>query len=70
MPDQPMTLRGLILAKYQSITKFAKAADWSYAKAYRIATGHQDPTISEARRIGELLGVTDPATIVSLFSLA
>ena len=70
MPDQSMTLRGLILAKYQSITKFAKAADWSYAKAYRIATGHQDPTISEARRIGELIDTTEPTTIVSLQKMA
>lgn len=66
---KPIDLHAAVLSKYRSIKRFAEAAGWNYAKAYRIVTGEQDATVGQAREILRLLEVTDPADAVALFSM-
>lgn len=63
-------LRGLVVAKYGSIAKFASACNISYARAYRIVTGAQSRDEDDLRLLIRMLDIRESTDIVSLFSLS
>ena len=60
-------LRGLVLAKYPSITAFAEAIGWNRLKASRIVNRIQRPLATEMVVMATLLGVKDDSTFVRVF---
>ena len=64
-----LTLRGGVVSVYGSIAKFAQKVGWSYAKAYRIATGGQIPDLNDMKTICAALQIESPDDICRLFSL-
>jgi len=66
----PNKLRGLVVAQYGSIRRFAECLGWSYAKAYRIVTGVQEPNSTDISCMAEALHLEDDApSIVEVFIL-
>ena len=62
-------IRGKVLSVFKSIAEFAQAAGWSYAKALRIVSGKQNPDTEDVRQMCEVLNITDPEQVASVFSL-
>ncbi|MDY5509480.1 helix-turn-helix domain-containing protein [Dysosmobacter sp.] len=62
-------LHGMVVSAYGSIASLAKALGWSYAKTYRIVRGVQGADADDIRTLVRALGVTEPETVVELFSL-
>ena len=63
-------LRGLVVAQYGSIRKFAEALEWSYAKAYRIIAGLQEPNATDINQMADALHIqNDAASVVEVFLL-
>jgi plasmid maintenance system antidote protein VapI len=60
-------LRGAVLAKYRSITEFAKALKWDRKKASRIVNRVQQPSVDDIYRMADLLDVNDPVSFVRIF---
>ena len=50
-----ITLRGLVLSKYKSISAFASAMGWHRGKATRIINGIQEPNTKEMVLLAEKL---------------
>lgn len=51
-------LRGRIIARYGTISNFAKAAEWSHRKASYILNGRQEATASDIEKMAMLLHVS------------
>ena len=62
-----MNLRGLVVARYGSISCFAGKIGWCNSKASRIVNGKQYPDALEIREIVRCLGITDPKLVMSIF---
>ena len=62
-------LRGLVVSRYGSISKFSRSIGWSGAKTYRLVTGVQEPNAAEIAVLAEALAITDPKELVELFIL-
>ena len=60
-------LRGRIIAKFRTVTNFAKAVGWSNRKAYDILNGRQEMTIEDMETICIVLAVEIPSDIRELF---
>lgn len=67
--DINLDLKGLVRAKFSSITKLAKHLGWSISKTYRIVNGTQNADVQDIRQIAVALGLTTPADVVSVFCL-
>lgn len=63
-------IRGVVMAKFHSVADFAKAAGWGRGKAYRVIHGSQRPDNVDIKKMCAVLGISDPADIVRLFSLS
>ena len=69
MGDTYITLRGLVVAKFGSIKKFADYLNWSYARTYRLVHMTQQPESSDICAMADALQLTDGDTIVKVFIL-
>lgn len=62
-----INLRGLVVSNYGSVSSFAREIGWCNSKAYRIVSGKQEPDVTEIKGMVQLLNITDPAVVVSIF---
>jgi transcriptional regulator with XRE-family HTH domain len=62
-----ITLRGLVLSEYKSITQFARAAGWNRNRAARILNGTQEPTKKDIKTLVQLFGITEEMFIPIFF---
>jgi len=60
-------LLGCILAKFRSISNFARVINWDRKKASRIANRVQLPTAKDMYEMADVLDVQDCDTFVRLF---
>ena len=60
-------LLGCILAKFRSISNFARVIGWDRKKASRIANRVQLPTVKDMYAMADALDVHDCETFVHLF---
>ena len=60
-------IRGAVFSVFKDITSFAKGIGWSRNKASRILNGKQMPSMEDAEKIAECVGITDASTFVSVF---
>ena len=61
------TLLGIILAKFRSISNFARVIGWDRKKASRIANRVQLPTAKDMMEMSDVLEIRDCDTFVHLF---
>ena len=61
------TLRGLIFARFPSISAFAKEMGWSRGKASRIANGTQQPNKSDMEALITTLNISQSAVAPVFF---
>ena len=61
------TLLGCILAKFRSISNFARVIGWDRKKASRIANRVQLPTAKDMDEMADVLEVRDCNTFMHLF---
>ena len=69
MQETCNNLRGVVVARFGSISKFAKHLGWSYAKAYRIVHMVQQPHSSDIFAMAAALQLDDGDSILRLFIL-
>ena len=62
-----LSLRGLVLSKYKSISQFADAIGWERGKASRIVNGRQQPSKSDMESMIVLLGIDQNAVAPVFF---
>ena len=60
-------LKSAVLAKYFSITAFAKALRWDRKKASRIVNRVQAPSVDDMYLMADALCVDDSDTFVNIF---
>ena len=60
-------LKGAVVAKYGTISAFAKVIKWDRKKASRIVNHVQDPTVDDLYTMVEALGVKDSETFTRIF---
>ena len=63
---QPDILRGMVLGKYKSLTKAARALGWHPQRLRRILDGAQLPNVADLSALAKALGST-AAEITTLF---
>lgn len=52
-----LTIRGIVLSKYATISDFANAIGWQRTKAARIVNQKQDPTKKDMEKMISALGI-------------
>lgn len=62
-----LSLRGLVLSKYRSISQFADAIGWERGKASRIVNGRQQPSKADMESMIVLLGIDQNAVAPVFF---
>ncbi|MEI8200511.1 MAG: helix-turn-helix transcriptional regulator [Eubacteriales bacterium] len=62
-----ITLRGLVLSKYKTISEFGEAVGWKRNKASRIVNGIQDPNSEEIQEIVKCLDIDSEHVFVQIF---
>jgi len=62
-----MTIRGLVVSKYGSMTKFAEHIGWSGRKTRDIITGRQQATAKDIEQMAMTLGINEANEFVSFF---
>ena len=62
-----INLRGLIVSKFGSISKFSDYIGWCYSKSNRIVNGKQDPDAKDIKKMVEALEINDPRIITKIF---
>lgn len=62
-----INLRGAIVSKFGSVSKFAKEIGWCYSKANRIANGKQEPDASDIKDMVKVLNIEDPSVVSAIF---
>ena len=67
--DNENKIRGAVLSRFKSVSEFAQAIGWNYAKTHRIVIGVQKPDTDDIRQMCATLNITDPGQIASVFSL-
>ena len=60
-------LRGVVLAKFRSITSFADAMEWDRKKASRIVNRIQKPTADDMEQMAQCLDIRDAESFVHIF---
>lgn len=60
-------LRGAVLAKFRTITKFADAMKWDRKKASRIVNRVQTPTVDDMYHMSSVLEICDAVSFVRIF---
>ena len=60
-------LRGMVLAKFKSISAFAEVLGWDRKKASRIVNRQQLPTANDMDEMADVLGIRDCDTFVHIF---
>lgn len=56
--NKSITLRGLVLSRYKSVSDFASAIGWQRNKAARIINGSQEPDTEEMKQLAKLLDMS------------
>ena len=59
--------RGIVFAKFKSITEFAEKIGWTRNKASRIVNGVQEPNAAEMIQMAEILGIDTPEVFMDIF---
>jgi len=62
-----LTVRGLALSKYKTISGFADAVGWSRSKATRVLNDLDKASLSDIKAMCNALSIQDPAEIVDIF---
>ena len=62
-----ITLKGVVLSKYDSVQKFAQAIGWNRNKAIRILNGIQRITAKDIDEIASILDISSSDTFMQLF---
>ena len=62
-----ITLKGVALSKYGSVSKFSRNLGWSRNKASRILNKLQEPTLEEIVQLSECVGISEPDTFMDIF---
>lgn len=62
-----VSLRGLVLSKYKTVTAFANAIGWERGKASRIVNGSQEPGKKDMEQIIALLEIEKSAVAPIFF---
>lgn len=65
--QENMSIRGLVLSKYKSISAFAREIGWGRQKAQRILNGIQEPTLSDIEKMAFLLNIKTAETFTCIF---
>lgn len=61
-----VSLRGLVLSKYKTVTEFARAIGWERGKASRIINGSQEPGKKDMEQIIALFNI-EKGAVAPLF---
>ena len=64
-----MRIKSLALAKYGSVTGFARAMSWSVSKASRILGGAQDPGLSDIREMVSAMKLSESQVLDIFFGV-
>ena len=62
-----VSLYGLAMDKYKTVTSFANAIGWGRQKASRILNGQRKPTIDDMEQIAAVLHIEDMASFLQIF---
>ena len=62
-----MTLRGVVVSKFGSVSKMAKALHWSNGKARRIVRGDQLPNANDIEDMAAALEIESADEFVRVF---
>ncbi len=62
-----MTLRGVVVSKFGSVSKMAKALHWSNGKARRIVRGEQLPNANDIEDMAAVLEIENAVEFVRVF---
>lgn len=65
--DKIMSLKGIVVSKFGSISAFSKEIGWCYSKTNRIVNGKQLPDASEIKDMARVLNIDDPSLVSSIF---
>ena len=57
--DNENKIRGAVLSRFKSVSEFAQAIGWNYAKTHRIVIGVQKPDTDDIRQMCATLNITD-----------
>lgn len=60
-------LRGIVIEKYGSMSRFAIALNWSGRKTRDIVSGRQIPTAKDIGQMATTLNVTSPKDFMRIF---
>lgn len=63
----PNKIRGAVFSKFQSISAFADAMEWTRQKASRIVNGQQRPTAEDMEKMAKCLGIKNAKEFMSIF---
>ena len=62
-----ISLKGVVVSKYGSVSKLAREISWSERKARDIINGRQQPTAKEMEQMAAALDVTTASEFMRLF---
>lgn len=62
-----VSLRGVVLSHFDSISDFARSVHWDRKKAADIVNGRRRPTAQEMETIATATNMTDSKLFLSLF---
>lgn len=65
--NEGITIRGLALSKYRSISKFATAIGWTRNKASRVLNGVTIPSADDMIEISTILDISTPERFIQYF---
>lgn len=67
MQASGITLRGVVVSKYGSMSAFARRLNWSGRKTRSIVSGEQVPNAREIEEMAEALDITIPEELKAIF---
>lgn len=62
-----VSLRGIVLSHFDSVSAFAKSVHWDRKRAADIVNGRRRPTAQEMETIAAATNLTDSKVFLSLF---
>lgn len=62
-----VSLRGIILSHFESVSDFARSVQWDRKRAADIVNGRRRPTAQEMETIANATNMTDSKVFLSLF---
>ena len=60
-------IKGRIIERFGSLSKFADAVNWSSTKISRMMSGKQEPSVKDVKDMAVALEITNPVDVVALF---